>query len=201
VTLLLVDGTNLLHALRRRAGAEAATEGGQVTGALPAGAAVIGRLRGAIPPAVTIELVFDGPPERAASRSVASGVTVSYAGRRSADAVIVERAELAAFERSSGTGADPGDSGVLVVSDDAELRREARSTGAGTARTAWLLARLQRARLSSPSVGRPRAGAAATAADLDADDRPRWRSGRGATRKTGNPKRQPRRGRASNGSS
>ena len=47
---LLVDGTNLLHAMSRRPGA-----------APPA--ALVGRLRGAIPAFITIELVFDGPAE------------------------------------------------------------------------------------------------------------------------------------------
>ncbi|MFL5719346.1 MAG: hypothetical protein ACJ778_02595, partial [Chloroflexota bacterium] len=46
---LLVDGTNLLHAMSKASGGAPQT-------------ALIGRLRGAIPASVTIELVFDGPP-------------------------------------------------------------------------------------------------------------------------------------------
>ena len=65
---LLVDGTNLLHALSRTAGAAPA-------------AALIGRLRGAIPAATTIELVFDGPAERGLrNERIASGVVVRYSG-------------------------------------------------------------------------------------------------------------------------
>jgi hypothetical protein len=55
VSRLLVDATNLLHQLGR-----GPAGGGD---RLPP-AALIGRLRAAIPPEVSIELVFDGPPER-----------------------------------------------------------------------------------------------------------------------------------------
>ena len=51
VTRLLVDGTNLLHALSRGPDRQPP-------------AALIGRLRGAIQPETSIEIVFDGPPER-----------------------------------------------------------------------------------------------------------------------------------------
>jgi hypothetical protein len=201
VTRLLVDGTNLLHALRRRQAPD------QAGAALPGGAAIIGRLRASMPPTVEIELVFDGPPEHGAARRIASGITVSYSGRRSADAVIVDHAELAAFERSGSSEPGPeGHSGVLVVTDDAELRRAIRTAGASSARTAWLLARLDRPRLSSPSIGRPtpahinRPGSAGNPFPPDdGSERPGWRTGRGATRKTGNPKRSPKRSRGPSG--
>ncbi len=49
-------------------------------------AALIGRLRGAIPAATTIELVFDGPPERGLrNERIAAGVIVRYSGGRTAD--------------------------------------------------------------------------------------------------------------------
>ncbi|HMA47543.1 MAG TPA: hypothetical protein VKP11_10135, partial [Frankiaceae bacterium] len=74
---LLVDGTNLLHALSRGAGVAPA-------------ATLIGRLRALIPPHVAIELVFDGPPERGLrNERIASGTSVRYGGPRSADAVIL----------------------------------------------------------------------------------------------------------------
>ena len=184
---LLIDGTNLLHALRR--------------GAEPAPAAtLIGRLRALIPPAVRIELVFDGPPDPGSGNvRVASGVTVRYSGRVSADALLVRlvsEATARPIEASAMT---------LVVTDDHELARELRRRGATTARTAWLLHRLERASLAAPSVGRahpPRepagggdrqGGRAATAGDEpDESDGSRWRPGRGATTKRGNPHRRAR---------
>ena len=51
VTRLLVDGTNLLHAISRGPDRQPP-------------AALIGRLRGAIPAETAIVLVFDGQPER-----------------------------------------------------------------------------------------------------------------------------------------
>jgi hypothetical protein len=189
---LLVDGTNLLHALSRR------------PGAMPA-AALIGRLRGAIPASISIELVFDGPPEPGLrGERVASGLTVRYGGRRSADEVLIGQVEAV---RSS--GGPRSTASVLVVSDDHALRTALRERGARTAGSAWLLGRLERRTQASPSVGNRRgprpagpgagAGAGAGAAapprsadghpDGDADDRPGWSPGRGATKKRGNPRR------------
>ena len=72
VTRLLVDGTNLLHALARGA-----------TGPdRQPPAALIGRIRAAIPPETKIELVFDGPSERGLKNErIAHGVSVRYGGR------------------------------------------------------------------------------------------------------------------------
>lgn len=179
VGLLLIDGTNLLHALRH--GSEPAP-----------GAAVIGRLRAAIPPAVRIELVFDGPPDRgAADRRIAAGITVRWAGRRSADAVLLD---LVAATPAASVGDRPH---VLVVSDDAELRRALRDRGAATARTGWLISRLDRPRLASPAAGRsrpPAVPANATSEESGTPERPGWRPGRGATVKRGNPHRASRHG-------
>jgi len=169
-TRLLVDGTNALHALG---------EGGRPLGAT----AVIGRLRALVPPGVGITVVLDGAPAPgAAERRPAGGLEVRYAGRRSADAVL---AEIAA-SRPEGT---------LVVTDDRELGAAVRAVGARTAGTAWLGDRLARQRLSAPAAGRPTApprpgtGRMPGDHDADGDDRPRWKPGRGATRKVGNPKR------------
>src|SRR4029453_16751856 len=71
-TKLFVDGTNLLHALT--AGASAGTERRPP-------AAVIGRLRAAVPRETTITLVFDGPSERGVrGERIAGGLTVPYSG-------------------------------------------------------------------------------------------------------------------------
>jgi hypothetical protein len=165
VSRLLVDGTNLLHALRRGAGADAAPP-----------AALIGRLRGAIQPETQITLVFDGPPDRGTrGERIAAGVTVQYSCRYTADT-------------------------ILVVTDDRDLRLALRRRGARTAGTQWLLGRLERPRLAAPSIGNARPPAPpriaqqqpGEATEDEATGRTSWRPGRGATAKTGNPKRQPR---------
>ena len=73
---LLIDGSNLLHALRR--------------GEAPAPpATLIGRLRGVIEMPVRIELLFDGPPDPGLRDArIASGLVVRYSGRMTADALL-----------------------------------------------------------------------------------------------------------------
>jgi len=180
---LLVDGTNLLHAMATSS-----------AGAAPP-AALIGRLRGAIPAATAIELVLDGPPERGLrNERIASGLNVRYGGPRSADAVILTMIEDVRLV----DGAD-GTAGLLVVTDDRDLRHSVRLRGARTAGSAWLLGRLDARKLSSPSVGNPRAARPAGPPSSNPtdphgepdDDRPGWRPGRGATTKRGNPRRAP----------
>jgi predicted RNA-binding protein with PIN domain len=225
VERLVVDGTNVLHALRRS------------TTPLPA-AALIGRLRAIVPPGVSVVLVLDGSPEHGmASRHVASGVEIRYAGRFTADEVIARLVEYEFAASSPGT---------LVVTDDIELTGIVRRSGGRTTRNGWLLDRLDRQRLSAPSIGRPRAqrpnkpnepprgssegqpnppneprgsrgssgslpsigrpnppgraaglgaGPGPAPDDSTADDRPRWSPGRGATRKRGNGRRKPASGR------
>jgi predicted RNA-binding protein with PIN domain len=186
---LLVDGNNLLHALSKTATAAPAS-------------ALIGRLRGVVPAAVTIELVFDGPPERGLrNERIASGVVVRYSGGRTADSVILTMIEdVRLLDGADGTAT------VLVVTDDRDLRHSARLRGARTAGSAWLLGRLGSGRLAAPSIGNPRparphrtAAAATTGGppgtDPEEPDPPRWAPGRGATTKKGNPRRAPRSGR------
>jgi hypothetical protein len=182
---LLVDGTNLLHALARGAGAAPA-------------ATLIGRLRAVVPPGVAIELVFDGPPERGLrNERIAAGTSVRYGGPRSADAVILSLIDDVRML----DGAD-GTAGLLIVTDDRDLRHGARMRGARTAGSAWLLGRLGSGRLSSPSIGNPRPPRASAGAggSLPSDateaesERVGWRPGRGATAKRGNPRRSPKAG-------
>jgi hypothetical protein len=159
-----VDGTNLLHALAH--GAEP----------LPH-VALIGRLRALVPAGVAVTVVLDGSPAPGgAGRRIAAGVEVRHAGRHSADALL---ADLAA--------ASP--EGVLVVTDDRALAATLRSLGARTVRASWLADRLARQRLAAPAAGRAKPPAAASAGDDVEESSARWRPGRGATRKTGNPKR------------
>jgi YacP-like NYN domain len=174
--LLVIDGTNLLHALTRAPGA-----------APPA--TLVGRLRAVIPATIAIELVFDGPAEHGLrNERIAAGVRVRYAGRRTADAVILSRLD--------DVGRDDGAAGanaLLVITDDRDLRHFAQLRGARTAGSAWLLGRLDTGRLAAPSVGNARPPID-VAPDDDADDRPGWRPGRGATTKKGNPRKAPRSG-------
>jgi hypothetical protein len=178
---LLVDGTNLLHALRR--GAPAA----------PA-ATLVGRLRGVIEMPVRIELLFDGAPDQGLRDArIAAGLVVRYSGRMSADALLT---------RMVGEAVDPGT--LLVVTDDVDLRHEITRRGGRTVGALWLIGRLERSRLLSPAIGRPKPppGAGATAggdhagtnrgeAGGDGDGAPGWKPGRGATTKHGNPRKAP----------
>jgi hypothetical protein len=177
---LFVDGTNLLHALGR------ARDAAPVESAPLPAAALVGRLRALVPATTAVTIVLDGTPAPGAiGRRVTSGVEVRYAGSRSADVLLHDLAR---------TTPDP--ELTLVVTDDAELGRALRALGARTARGSWLAGRLDRQRLVAPaagrsgpaSAGRPGAGSGSSAAD-DEDARRRWKPGRGATKKTGNPRR------------
>jgi hypothetical protein len=183
VDRLVVDGSNLLHQLMRGGGGPPA--------------AIVGRLRAAIPGTVRILLVFDGPAEQGGGVGrVAQGMSVRYAGRRTADATILEDVEAAGMDDPSSPGR------TLVVTDDNALRRIVGRVGARSIGTAWLLGRFDRTVLSSPSTGNKRAptpppgasGSDGDGADGSAPGR-RWRPGRGATTKVGNPRRAPRRSR------
>jgi hypothetical protein len=171
---VLVDGTNLLHAI------------GRGSTPLPA-AALVGRLRGAIPATVAIELIFDGLPDRGLrGERIASGLLVRHSGRRTADELIISLADEAR-QAAGPRGAD----NILVVTDDGGLRAAVTSLGARTARSAWLVTRLARERLEAPSTGNRRAPRP-PAVEAD-DDRVGWQPGRGATTKRGNPRRTRRR--------
>ena len=197
VTRLLVDGNNLLHALSR--GADR----------LPP-AALIGRLRAAVPAQTTIEIVFDGPPERGVrGERIAHGVSVRYGGRFSADTILVTLVEdVAMVAGAPRGGGSPATDSILVVTDDRDLRFALQRRGARTAGTSWLVTRMERPRLTAPSIGNPRpprplviaqqpprsvsSRAVPSVGDED-DGREPWSPGRGATRKTGNGKRAPKR--------
>jgi len=180
-TQLLVDGTNLLHALTRGSGRDRQPP-----------AAVIGRLRGAIPPEAKIVLVFDGQAERGVrGERIAGGLTVQYGGRYSADTILVTLVEDAAL-----MGEDAAH--LLVVTDDRALGEAIRKRGARTAGTSWLIGRMDRPRLSSPSIGNarpptpPRLAQQRPGEETTEDGEKRWSPGRGATTKTGNGKRRAR---------
>lgn len=204
---LVVDGTNVIHAL------------GTGRGPAPP-ASLIGRLRAVVPPPIAIDLVFDEPPAPGLGRRIGPGLRVHHAADRPADDLIVGLVAEAAARSRPGLSSRPAGLGqeatsshrdpvrILVVSDDAELCRRVRHHGAATAPVRWLVARLSRPRLVAPAAGRrrpptPAASSASPAGPevaTDGDDREPWRPGRGATKKRGNPRRPPRtaRDRASN---
>ncbi len=152
VERVFIDGSNLLYALAR---------GGRGSASEPAPAgAIIGRLRAAFPPSVTVELVFDGRPSGGVTGRLATGLRVSYSGRESADRLIDEGvAAQLAVDGPAGTW------GILVVTDDRGLREAVGAKGARTAGTAWLAGRIghsttepPRARRGAPAAPLPRAG-------------------------------------------
>jgi hypothetical protein len=182
VDRVVIDGSNLLHALGAGGGPPAAA---------------IGRVRSVIPGPIGIELVFDGPSQGATGR-IASGMNVRYAGRLTGDQVIVGLIEAMVAGDAARSGRPVGDIPVLVVTDDRGLRGHVTRLGARTAGTAWLMGRLEHAGLVAPSTGNRKpphvpAGSPGASADGDAAaERRPWRPGRGATTKHGNARKVPR---------
>jgi len=148
VERVFIDGSNLLYALARGSGGRrqgGVPRGGEdSTGLAPAGA-IVGRLRAAFPPSVTIDLVFDGPAAGGIKGRLATGLRVSYSGRGSADQVIDEgvAAQLAA-DGPAGTW------GILVVTDDRGLRDLVNAKGARVAGTGWLAGRIGQMSVEAP---------------------------------------------------
>jgi predicted RNA-binding protein with PIN domain len=167
--LFIVDGRNVLGAMRRAGGD------------LPA-QALIARLWTVVGTRTRIIVVFDGIRDGGAiipERS--SRLGVRWSRHESADDVIVRMVADAPH-------------GTLVATDDIELGQRARAYGAMTVRSRQLVERFARQHAAAPSVGASRAPrpAAARAAEAATDQDPvraAWKPGRGATHKTGNPKR------------
>ena len=165
----IVDGRNVLGAMRRAGGD------------LPA-QALIARLWTVVGSRTRIIVVFDGVRDGGAivpERS--SRLVVRWSRHESADDVIVRMVAEAPV-------------GTLVATDDIDLGSRARALGATTVRSRQLVERFARQHTAAPSVGaarapRPSAASAAEAASDDDAARRAWKPGRGATRKTGNPKR------------
>ncbi|HYL40256.1 MAG TPA: hypothetical protein VET90_03010 [Candidatus Binatus sp.] len=157
VERVIVDGSNLAHALGRDGDARLQAGGRH---RVPAGprpnVAVIAAVRAAFPADVRVEVVFDGMGSVGVGRPgrytrAASNLWVEHAGRESADRVIegAVTAQLAA-DGPAGTW------GTLVVTDDRELRGLVQAKGARVAGTAWLagrLARVEGGRRPAPGTG------------------------------------------------
>jgi len=177
---LIVDGTNLLYRLGR--------------GSAAPPAAVIGKLRAAVPTSVAIDLVFDGIGQGVFGR-LAQGMYVRYAGRKSGDDVILDLVSEAAMEAGGAAGAG----GVVVVTNDRDLRARVIAKGSRTVPLQWLIDRMGLPVLQSAAAGNKRptiasgaagaGGGGPSAPGRDDDDRGRWKPGRGATSKTGPAKR------------
>jgi hypothetical protein len=89
-------------------------------------------------------------------------------------------------------GGSPATDALLVITDDRDLRHAIARRGARTAGSLWLVRRLERRRLASPSVGNARpprppvvAQPSPGSTEGSDDEAPRWSPGRGATRKRG----------------
>lgn len=152
--LVLIDGTNLLHALGRgsRDSIDSPPNRTEAGGPPVPPSAVVGRIRGVIPAGVRVELLFDGRTSGVSGR-LATGMSVRYSGRASADSVIVEAVEGQAMaDGPASTWA------ILVVTDDRQLRGRVARLGARSAGTTWLLRRLGTGRDLAPARGGPPAG-------------------------------------------
>ena len=177
---VIVDGTNLLFRIGAKAG-----------GPAPA-SAVVGRMRGAIPTAIAIDLVFDGVGHGIFGR-LAQNMLVRYSGKRTADDVILDLVSEAAMQGHGGPAAADR---VLVVTGDRPLRDRVTAKGGRAVPLEWLTARLDLPRPAvsptgaaskkAPTIGHGKPAAAASAATRDEGaDRPGWKPGRGATAKAG----------------
>ncbi len=142
---LIVDGSNLLHAIGRGKGAPA-----------PA-ATLIGRLRGVIPGPIRVELIFDGPPDHGLrGERIAAGLTVRHSGRYTADSLIDRLVADAIGTGGTAEAAHAAGSAILVVTDDIDLGQRVRRRGHGPrAPAGWSAG--SSAGPSAPSAGTGRA--------------------------------------------
>jgi hypothetical protein len=177
---VIVDGTNLLYRIGAKAG-----------GPAPA-SAVVGRMRGAIPVEIALDLVFDGVGHGVYGR-LAQNMHVRYSGKRTADDTILDLVSEAAMQ---GVGGPAAADRVLVITSDRPLRDRVMAKGGRAIPLEWLTSRLDLPRAApgtsagkAPTIGagRPRP-APATTGD-EGPEQPSWKPGRGATAKVGPPRR------------
>lgn len=184
VSLLIVDGNNLLHRTAGGPGSSAAR-------------VLIPRLRAVMPVGMRVSIILDGMPDPGAPLHEHIGsVAISHAGRRSADDAIVEAVEQRMYDERPAT---------IVVTDDRGLADRIKRLGALHRRIDWLQDALDLGRRGSrvpgsppAPIGRPgvrpppsptRAATPADDAPMDELERAPWSPGRGATKKRGNPRR------------
>ena len=138
---LIIDGTNLLYRLGTGTG-----------GAAPA-SAIVGRIRGAVPLPITIDLVFDGVGHGVYGR-LAQKMVVRYSGRRAADDTILDLVSEATMQGGGPAAADR----VLVVTNDRGLRDHLAAKGARTAPLQWFIGKLNVPAPSMTATGSRRPG-------------------------------------------
>jgi hypothetical protein len=175
--LLLVDGDNLLHAVR----------GGRDDGGV---AWLLPRLSRWRPPGLWIVVALDGHPGKGETsrRRVATGIEFHHAGARSADDLIIELLSRQPFDARARS---------VVVTRDRDLEARAHRAGGLTRSPDWLVGQLDVPGSWATARGAPvgvRIGQGGPppqprSVPHQEDDRPVWRGGRGATRKRGNPQR------------
>ena len=170
IELLLVDGDNLLHEARGRR-----DEGG-VAWLLP-------RLSRWRPESLRIVVALDGHPAPGESRRrrAARGVEFQYSGSRTADDLLIDLVSAQPYASRARSA---------VVTGDRALADRARRAGALTRTVGWLVSHLDRSAGSAPGASMPAHGPDIPTRGPQ-EEPSGWRSGRGATRKTGNPHRAP----------
>jgi hypothetical protein len=178
--LLLVDGDNLLHAVR----------GGRDDGGV---AWLLPRLSRWRPAGLRIVVALDGHPAHGETsrRRAATGIEFHHAGARSADDLIIELLSRQPFSARARS---------VVVTRDLGLTDRARRAGGLTRTPDWLTEQLDEPSRAAVTQSGPAASQIGQGkpprrppdADPGDEERPTWQPGRGATRKRGNPRRGPR---------
>ncbi len=145
VTRVLIDGRNVQRALQR----------GSTQGSLPT-ATLVAQLRAAFAPPIEVELILDGHAGPTPTGRIAPGFSVMYSRGTTADHVIGQRV-IEVFRELGPVESDT----VMVVSDDREVRDQARANGVRVQGTAWLAGHLSAAdaahRARGTSIGQGRA--------------------------------------------
>jgi predicted RNA-binding protein with PIN domain len=181
VDLLLIDGDNLLHAVR------GSRDQGGVAWLLP-------RLSSWRPLHLRIVIGLDGhaAPGEASRTRATRGIEFHHSGRRSADDMLIDLLEAQPYDARSRT---------VVVTRDRSLQARAAKAGGASRSVEWLMRLVAggpRKPVSGPKPklvgigqGKPPPRRHFDPPDPDEGDRPSWEPGRGATSKKGNPKRSP----------
>lgn len=183
--LIVIDGDNVLHEVR------GSRDEGGVAWLLP-------RLADWRPRNLGILVTLDGHPAPGESKRsrAARGIHFQHSGSRSADDLIVGKLEAMPYATRARTA---------VITRDHGLQQRVRTAGAMVRSVDWLMQRISQSPNVAPGStrvvrigqGKPPRGRhrPATPDDPDGDDRSSWEPGRGATRKTGNPRRAAKRSR------
>jgi len=181
---LLIDGDNLLHDVR------GTRDEGGVAWLLP-------RLSGWRPDHLRIIVGLDGhpPPGEASRKRVTRGIEFHHSRSRSADDMLIDLLTAQPYA---------GRSRTAVVTRDRGLQARASRAGGTTRSVDWLMGlvvgkpssgRAKGAKSVGIGQGKPPGKRHFEPVDPDADERDAWQPGRGATKKTGNPKRSPKQSR------